>query len=846
MTSSQWISSLAWIWRFARSEIRASRTRFLMIALSFGLGTGIVTGLLLLSSSLDRSIGQESKTLLGADLAVSSSRPLDEQTLTVLRSGSQELAQEISFASMLRIPDRPASRLVQVSAVAGAAPFYGTTLSDPLTGFRRIQQGETDGALVDRVLMTQFHLEPGDVIQIGERTFPVEASLISLAGQSYTRSMIAPRVIIPYRTLESTALLKRGSRVTYRTLIRQEDPEKRVDLENQLQELLTTGTRHFEIETIEKRIESLGRSITNVTLFINMFSFAVLVLGILALWSTFASLAQERRTIVATLRCVGASSQQVALLYGGTIALILLIGIASGAGVALALLYFVPPLLASLLPVTLEPVFSWLAFGIGCMASLTTGIAVLVPPLLTIRRVPALLAFADEGSPEVQSVAPLQALAAPLLLAAAGLFVAACALFQTLPVAGAVTAGAAAVAVVLWGVAHALKHGLRIAIRRITPSALLRHGLASLFRPFNQTSMVVVTLGLGVCLLGIITLTQRNLLRQIEDSDRGLRPNLVLFDIQPDQRMDVEKLVESGGISVVQQTPIVTMRLDAINGVSTRALREDKTIPDWVLRREYRSTFREALTDGEELIAGRSVAHVETEDTTGKIPITAEKDIADKLKIGIGSVLLFDVQGVSLTTEVVGIRQVDWRRVQTNFFFVFPTGVLEEAPQFWALIARVPDIESLAALQNALGAQFPNVSAIDLSLILATADQVLAKMAYIIRFLGWATILCALLVLASTIAASRRARDAEDQLYATLGATRAQLRWKHLAEYGTLGCLGTTLGLLLSTGASWGLAAFLFKLPFSIPWGELALIGLAVVCTVSVLGMMLGRLPRRH
>ena len=55
----------------------------------------------------------------------------------------------------------------------------------------------------------------------------------------------------------------------------------------------------------------------------------------------------------------------------------------------------------------------------------------------------------------------------------------------------------------------------------------------------------------------------------------------------------------------------------------------------------------------------------------------------------VGDELVFDVQGVPIKTRIASLREIDWKRFQTNFFVVFPAGVLETAPTFNVLVSRV-------------------------------------------------------------------------------------------------------------------------------------------------------------
>jgi putative ABC transport system permease protein len=287
---------------------------------------------------------------------------------------------------------------------------------------------------------------------------------------------------------------------------------------------------------------------------------------------------------------------------------------------------------------------------------------------------------------------------------------------------------------------------------------------------------------------------------------------------------------------VIQEAPIVTMRLPEVKGRKTADILLDpqRKTPEWELEREDRTTYRDQLTDTEKISAGQWIGRVDYHpgDT---VPISLDGDIAKDLGTKIGDELVFDVQGIIIKTKLASTRTVDWKRFQTNFFVVFPAGVLENAPTFHVLVSRVPTPADSAKLQNAIVAKFPNVSAIDLTSVIQTVDSILSKVALVIRVMSLFTVGAGVIVLASTIWSGRYQRLQESILLRTLGASRLQI-WKILcAEYFLLGLFASVTGIVLAVGASWGLAKFVFKLSYAPSvWPLFVAAGAVSLFTVAV------------
>jgi putative ABC transport system permease protein len=262
-------------------------------------------------------------------------------------------------------------------------------------------------------------------------------------------------------------------------------------------------------------------------------------------------------------------------------------------------------------------------------------------------------------------------------------------------------------------------------------------------------------------------------------------------------------------------------------------------VPRWTLRREYRSTYRDHLAESETLVDGEWVERASFDDEA--IPISIEKGIAEDLSVGLDDEIVFDVQGIPMTTRVASIREVDWRRVQANFFVVFPAGVLEDAPGFHIVTTRVADSAQSARMQRAVVDRYPNVSSIDLTLILQVIDDVVGRISFGIQFMALFTVFTGVVLLVTAITNSRYQRLGEGVLLRTLGATRAQILKIQFAEYLFLGVMASLTGATLAVAADAALAKFVFEIEFTFPLVHVVvamLANIALTCTVGLVSSL--------
>ena len=816
-----------WIWKMAWRDGRTARKKLLLAALTVVLGVGSLVAVTSFGNNLETAIHQQAKSLLGADLSLESRQPFsrDEEALIAALGGEQ--SRQTSFTSMVYFAKNGATRLAQVRALEGAFPYYGVLETEPVRASQAFRSGPY--ALVDESMMVQQDLRLGDSVKIGNRSFQIAGKLRKIPGETLANALISPRVYIPMRYLEETRLIQKGSIVRYRVYFRFApgiDPERLVqNLTPELQRL------QLQADTVNRRKATISRAFENLSRFLNLVGFSAVLLAGLGVASTVYVYARDKVATTAILRCLGAKPGQAFAVYVIQVAVIGLIG--SGLGIALGAIAQVYLLWAirDFLPVSV--VFSFSPAGVAFGAAVGFGIALLFSllPLCSLRAVSPLLSLRSSWEKVPSARDPLRWLIYALLLAAVMLF----ARLQTehwshAAIFAACLLGAS-------GLLCALARAVAFVLRRfLAPSwpYVLRQGLANLYRPKNQTTVLTLALGIVTALVVTVFFAQRMLLDQIAQRSGENEPNMVLFDVQVDQVEPLVNLIHSFGLRLYQDVPIVTMRLAAVNGVPVAKIRTDPStkIPSWALRREYRSTYRDHLIETETILAGEWRGASAPADN---VPVSLEKDIADTLGVTLGAKLTFTIDGVPLATTVGSIREVDWHRVQPNFFVVFPTGVLETAPQFRVLVTRADSHENSARVQRAVVQMFPNVSVIDIGLILATVDSVLQRVAFAVRMISLFIIFTAVVVLSSAVVSTHAERVKESLLLRTLGASRSQVLKIIITEHLCLGLCGGVSGIALGSAGKLG-PELLFFATLAMPpllWLLLILLALASVTLLA-------------
>lgn len=814
-----------WLLQMAWRDSRKNRSRLFLFISSVTIGIAALVAIYSLGNNLSDEINSQAASLLGADLEISGNQPPAEPVQKLLDSLGGQQSQQRNFASMVLFLKSGGTRLVQVRALTGQFPYYGSLETEPVSAassFRNKQR-----ALVDETLMLQFNAKVGDSVKVGEVTFAIAGKLINAPGQTGFTSSIAPIVYIPLRYLMQTGLMQKGSRISYHYFIKFNHAVDEEKLDASIKAVLESND--YSYDTIETQKEDTGRSFADLTKFLSLVGFIALLLGCTGVSSAVHVYVKEKINSIAILRCLGAKASQAFIIFLIQIVCIGFIGSLLGSVAGVVIQQFLPFILKDFLPVTIRTSISWPAVVEGIL--LGTGISVLFAllPLVSIRKVSPLQALRASYETATGKAGSLKWAIYILIVVFVYSFSllemsnGKQALYFTLSIGAALLILTATARLLMW------------LVRKFFPSSwsyLWRQGLANLYRPNNQTTILIISIGLGTALISTLFFIQSILLGRVTVATSEDQPNMVLFDIQSSQKEAVASVVKNNGLPVKEMIPIVNMRLDQVNRITAADLKKDSLLPysRYLFTREYRCTFRDSLTSTEKITKGKWTG---TAPTKGLPPISMEENYARRNGINIGDTITFNVQGVMLPTVVGSFREVDWSRIRTNFLVVFPDGVINDAPQFEVILTKAPSEKVSARFQQQMVEHYPNVSIIDLGLVLRVLNSIMSKIGFIIRFMAGFSILTGLVVLISSVLISKYQRLQESVLLRTLGASRRQIFTITALEYFFLGSLAVLTGILLSMAASWALAHYLFESAFHPNLLPVFIFGI-IVCALTV------------
>src|SRR5450759_1272801 len=826
-----------------RRDWRAGEWRVLLIALVLAVGSIATVGLF--ADRVRLALQQEATSLLGADLRISSSRPLPRAYREAARQRGLRVVETASFPSMAA--GKQQSVLAEILAVEEGYPLRGKIQIDD--GAPHIAQGiPARGTLwADARLMQRLGVQLGDEVGIGALHLRLAAEVVRDVDQSVGFASFAPRMLLNAADLPASGLVQEGSRINYRLLVAGEAKQV-ADLRGWLQGRLGVGEK---LEDVRDARPEIRTALERAEHFLGLAALTAVVLAGVALALAARHFISRHLDACAMMRCLGANQAQVLRIFLyqflllGACAVLLgeLLGYMSQAALVESIASMRD---AGLLPPGWTPMWQAATSGMA----LLLGFAFL--PLWQLKSVSPLRVIRRElGAPKAGT---------GLLYASGGAVLCGLFLWQ----AGSLKLGLTVLAGLLAGL---LLFGLLAWILVRALAKFGSHALSNLARHGRSNAVQIVALSLGGMALLLLTFVRADLMDSWRSRLPPDAPNRFIVNMQPDQRAAVLDFFAQQKLPPPELFPMVRGRLVAIN---QRPVSGDD-YPDprarGLVEREFNLSWSASLPKNNELVQGEwwlrkgdaagiglterpaslradaasiPLGHPPASPLRGKDAqgqLSVEEGIAKTLGINMGDTLTYDVAGNQFSAKVVNLRKVQWDSMQVNFFVVAAPGMLEDFPASYITSFHLPPGQAQSA--NALIKKFPNLLLIDTEAMIEQVRHIIDQISQTMSAVFMFTLLSGVAVLYAALLATQDERIHEAAILRTLGADSRYLRRLHLSEFAVLGLLS---GLFSAAGAvllGWVLARFVLEIPYQTGiaiWLIGVLGGMSVVMLAGWLG----------
>lgn len=812
------------LWLLQR-ERSSGEWRVLLLALIIGVGSVSTTGFL--GDRLKRAMGEQGANFLGADLLVSSPRAIESWPAPVIQNIRQKnsplsTSQALEFSSMVAKGD--AFQLATLRAVDAAYPLRGTVriaLQPFAESTSRPAMPPPGTIYVAPDLLPLLSANVGDSVQIGEARFTIAGVVAEEPGQLGGVFGFAPRIFMRADEVERTRVLQPGSRVTYLYQFAGE-PDQLATFSAALKPTLDSTQR---LIGSHEGVETLRGAFANADSYIQLTALISLLLSVAAIAIAAHRHALRHYDQAALMRCMGATTPQLRMLYAVQLLTLgvlgSLIGVAIGALTQQALAGLVLPNAVTHLPsLGLAPV------GVAVGSGLLALAAASLPALMRLIRVPPLRVLRRDLPP-----LPLGAWISAAVSGSALLLLIAWYAGDAKLVGVFIGALAGLILVLILLARLALFAGRGVQKMSHGP---VRFGLAQLLRHRFDSTLQLGAFTLALFLVALLALVRSDLIAGWQQQLPPEAPNYFLVNIAPHQQAAVADYLSQHHLKASELYPMVRGRLTTKNGEPIASTLPPESRDSNTLRRELNLTWTATLPANNAVLAGQWHGNRDATE------ISIESGMAERLSLAVGDTLGFQIGDQTIAARISSIRSVKWDSMQPNFFVIFAPGQLDALPA--ASIASVYVPPGASGMMPGFVKAFPGVTVLALDKLIGNIEAVFDQIIGAIQLLLGFLLAAGMAVVIATLLASLDARQQEAVLLRTLGAQRAYLAKSLWSEFLTLGLLA---GLLASACAEIAMALIsdrLFELPARLhPW-----LWLALPLAGALLVGMSGWLTTRH
>ena len=828
-----WQRAAAIGWR----DLKSAPGKFGFVVLSVAVGVAALVGVRGFSESFRKTLGTESRALMAGDLSarlfreptaedrrkISSIEKTDKGTIQ-----STWVTETISMAS---VPPDPVPLLVSLKAVDPSEyPYYGRAELEPALSLSQALAGNS--VVVAEEFLIRLNAKVGQTLRLGGKNFTITAVLKQEPDRLTAGAGIGPRVMISQAALEQTGLIIAGSRASQRLLMKLPAEIDPVKLRKDVEEALPDA----QVMDFREGNPALSQGLENSTAILSLICLVAMVLGAIGVAMAMHAHLEQRMDMLAILKAVGAGSGDLLRIFllqtlglglaGG------MVGVAAGVGVMAAL----PAVFGSLLPVHASLEFPWMSVAAGLGTGLLTTLLFCLPPLLDVRGVRPVLVLrrlVEDGPEGIGGWLArwwqrrLQLGISVLVVAALGAI--AWGLSDSAKIGTWFAVLFTAALLVLLAMSAVALASLRFLLNRVRlglPS-FLRHGLANLYRPGNQSAAVLASLGTGVMLILAVFLMQSALLRDLRDTASPKLPNVFLIDVTSDEVAGVKSFFarQSGAGGGLDLMPLFTGRFVSLNGKTLEQLK-GQHFPRRMLE-SARLSYADRPPDGDKVLEGKWWIK------SDQAEIAIGTGVAERLHLGVGSAVQLEIGSSTHSLKVAAIYRADGQHLGSEVSFVVPSALAKDEIATWYGGAHISP-KQVAAIERGLFTLYPTITVINLADVLDRIESVVNQITFVVRFLAGFSIFAGLMILASSISSTRFRRMREAVVLKTLGATRMRIVRTFSVEFSVLGLLAGSVGVVFANLLTRVLLGKL-DVGYHIEWSAtlLALLATALLATAT-------------
>ncbi|QTA81016.1 MacB-like periplasmic core domain-containing protein [Desulfonema limicola] len=806
--------------KFILRQVTGSKKQSAVFVLCVMLSIVTIVALNGFSESISSSMLKDARALHAGDIILHShfpfSKPLADAVQEIEKKGMAVSMKVYGFYSVVRVENEKSTLLADLKIVEPGYPFYGKI---ELGSGKNIDDILTTGnIIVEQTLMDRLKVKIGDRLHVGSTILTIADVVVKEPGRPVNFLSFGPRIFLCEKDLQAIDLLKKGSRIQYHMLLKVFNEN---DIDKLALSLKSSAIEDQErVNTYKDAGSRIKRFFDNLLFFLALIAIFTLLLAGFGINSALTAFLREKEMTIAAIKTIGGTGPMIIMNYLVVVFVLGLTGTLLGLCFGFMLQYLLPALFTGLLPQDMELIISWKAIAEGMILGLLVVILFTFLPLFRLKNIKPASVFRKDRIKSVNKLPAFLAWCAIFLFFAGTIFRhindMKTGIYFILAITGLII------------VTSLMTISFLLIIKRFKFNTLsFRQVVKGLFRPGNATKSIIITLSTSLSVIFSIYLIEKNLDKAFVLSFPPDAPNLFFIDIQPDQVEDFSKFFNSKP----DFYPVIRSRLISIKGEKIDRTQERRRRGD-NLSRAFNLTYRDYLLDDEKIVKGKNLF----DPGIKGLQVSVLDTVVRMRHLDIGDPIEFNVQGLPVKAFVSSIRTRTKESVKPYFYFVFPAdSMIKNAPQTIFSAVRT-DKNKIAEIQSSVVSRFPNISVIDVTQTIAGFSSIMHRLSRVIRFFTFFSIIAGILIIISSVFATRFARIREAVFYKILGAEKKFILAVFTLENAVIGLVSGGIALLISQIGSIVICIRIFDITYDPFAGSSAGMIIASAVLVIIIG----------
>jgi len=792
------------IFQLVLKALLRSKSFSLIFILNFCLAIAALSYLQFFKGSMDSSLESKAKSLLGADIVISSRFPISDEQIEDIKSKVPEIKnfnQGISTVSMISSNKR--ARLMELVKINEAFPYYGGLVFKDKSTYPNNQRKEvlpkSNEVWVYQEVLDLLDLKQGEELKIGNEKFFIKKVIEEDSLKTISFSGFMPKIYISKEGLEKTKLLQFGSTARYKLNYKFKkdfENDSLEKLENTLEKSLDQNLRVLSPNDGRDRLLRVLNFITNFLSLVSLISFFLGLVGLIYLYSGYL---RKHQNDITVLNDLGFTKKNLIFTYLLHLFILIMISSVIVFSFISASAQFLGPIIQELLDFefdfSLDYFFFFKSALILLVLSLSVGLPLILPLLQREKRsfIKTILSF----TPFLvfllalsHAVTPAKNIgfyfASSVLVLIIVFFVIGSFILKRFDFSG-----------------HLENLSLSLAFKNITRQ--------------NKTSLTLFTaIVLCTTFFSLIPQVGSSLSNALTLSSDN-RPRFFVIDAKEEQVKDIQTQVNQMNAKLENISPMIRAQIIKINDIDftkhslANADENTKNSRNELKNTTVNLSYRNDLKTSEEIIQGREFSGVyNSKEFSKAIELSVEKNYANRRGINLGDNITFDILGLQVDTKVVNIRTVKWNEFVPNFFFVLQEGAINDAPKTVLATISSGDYDASQMILK-LSDNFPSLTVIDVKSLFESFASLVKNVTSITDKMSLYSVIIGLLMSFIIIQYQMNLQKNNILRLKMIGVKNKTIKNSFLIEFGLISFSASCFGIILGSIASYIISTQLFE-----------------------------------